>query len=129
VEAEFLVRVQFTTTQAGTIEATLDWTYAENDLDLALVRGDCSFEQFIDEQCQILAFSESETAKPEKVRVPGEAAGPHTMFFYNYGPGDESVSYRIVLSPGAVAAAAARSARIDAARLERMRRARGFVSF
>ena len=105
LEAEFTGRLPFTTTRAGMLEATVDWTYATNDLDVALVQGDCSFEQAAAAQCTVLAISESTTAKPEKITANSAAAGTYTLFIENTGPGDESISFQVVLTPSATGAA------------------------
>ncbi len=105
LEVDFVARVPFTTSQSGTLDITLDWTFATNDLDVFLLRGTCSFDDFFDEVCPTLAFSVSTTAKPEKIRFAGAAAGAYTLFVGNIGPADESASYQVVLSPGAAASA------------------------
>ncbi len=105
LEAEFTGRLAFTTTRAGTLEATVDWTYATNDVDVALVQGDCSFEQATAQQCTVLAFSVSTTAKPEKITASNAAAGTYTLFIENTGPGDESLAFQVVLTPSATSAA------------------------
>jgi len=105
LEAGFTGRLPFTTSRAGAIEATVDWTYATNDVDVALVKGDCTFDQFEAGQCQILSFAISVSTKPEKVRTDGAAAGAYTLFVENTGPGDESVSLQVVLTPSATGSA------------------------
>ena len=102
-----LAVIPFTTTLPGTVDVTVDWTFAANDVDVYLARGACSFDQFVADQCQVIAFSESVTAKPEKVSAAGTTAGAHTLFIGNLGPDDESVAYQIVLSPTRAASAAA----------------------
>ena len=104
--AGFTGRVPFTTTRTGLLEATVDWTFAANDVDVLLARGDCSFEQLEAAQCPILAFSISTTAKPERIRFDGAAAGPYTLFVENTGATNESVSFQVVLTPSATASAA-----------------------
>lgn len=99
LEAEFTGRVPFTTTRTGNLEATVDWTFAANDVDVLLTSGDCSFDQLIANQCTILTFSVSTTAKPERIRSDSAAAGAYTLFVENTGPGDESVSFQVVLTP------------------------------
>jgi hypothetical protein len=94
----------FTTTRTGNLEATVDWTFPANDIDVLLTRGDCSFEQAEAGQCTVLVFSLSTTAKPEKIRTDGAAAGAYTLFVENSGPGDESVSFQVVLTPTTAAA-------------------------
>jgi hypothetical protein len=95
----------FTTARAGALEATVDWTYATNDIDVYLVRGDCSGDQFLALQCTIAAFSESTTAKPEKIRADNAAAGTYSLFIANIGKSDERLSFQVVLTPSATGAA------------------------
>jgi hypothetical protein len=107
LKVNFVARAApFTTTSTGTLEATVDWTFAKNDVDVFLTRGDCSPQQFVDVQCNIAAFSVSETAKPEKVRLTGAAPGVYTLLVGNGGPDDESLSWQVVLTPTTAAAAA-----------------------
>jgi len=104
LKANQVGRLPFTTSRTGALDATVDWSSATNDVDVALVRGDCSFEQFTAQQCTVLAFSVSLTAKPEKVRVDNAAAGSYTLFIENTGPGDERLGYQVVLTPSATGA-------------------------
>ena len=108
LQAGFVGRVPpFTTTRAGTLDATVEWTFASNDVDAVIARGDCSLEQFVAMQCQILAFAVGTTAKPEKLTVSGAAAGTYTLLIGNAGPADESVAWQVVLTPSASSASVA----------------------
>jgi hypothetical protein len=98
-----------TTTVAGSLTATVEWTFAGNDIDVYLISGNCSFEQFFAQQCPELAFSESTTAKPERITVAQAPAGAYTLFVWNIGPGDESWSFQVVLTPSASSAAFSRA--------------------
>jgi hypothetical protein len=98
LEAGFVGLLPFSTGLSGSLEVVVDWTFATNDVDVALVRGNCSFEQFEAQQCPVLAFSLSTTAKPERIRADGAAAGAYTLFVENTGPDDESLSYQIILT-------------------------------
>jgi hypothetical protein len=99
-----LAIIPLITTLPGTLDVTVDWTFASNNVDVYLARGSCSFEQFVATQCQVLSTSESATAKPEKLRVPGTTAGTYTLLVGNRGPADESVAYQVVLTPSAASA-------------------------
>ena len=112
LEAGFTGRVIVTTTQAGTLKATVDWTFDENDIDVGIFAGDCSFDQFVGGQCEMVAASASTTAKPE--RIEGAAsAGTYTLFIVNIGPGDETLSYQVVLTPDATAASSASRSKLQ----------------
>jgi hypothetical protein len=85
----------FTTTMTGNLDATVDW----NDLDVYITRGDCTPQQFIDVQCNIAAFSESTTAKPERAQLAAAPPGVYTLLVGNAGPREESLSWQVVLTP------------------------------
>jgi hypothetical protein len=105
LEAGMVLRTVFTTTLSGRLDATVNWTFVEDDLDVYVTPGVCTFEQFFGGQCPPAGFSESETAKPEAVTVQGAAPGSYTLFVGNLGPRDESLSWQVVLTPGAAATA------------------------
>lgn len=105
LEAGWIAWLPFPTSRAGSLEATVDWTFATNDLDVYLVKGDCNFDQLDAGQCEVLASSESRTAKPEKVRIESAPAATYTIFIYNDGPGDETLSFQVVLSASVAASA------------------------
>jgi len=117
LEVDFIGRAApFTTTATGNLEATVDWTFASDDVDVFLARGDCTPEQFIDTQCNIAAFSTSETAKPEKVRLTAAPPGVYTLLVGNAGPERESLSWQVVLTPTVASTAPAVSAATTSAR-------------
>jgi hypothetical protein len=109
LEAGWIGWLPFPTSRAGSLEATVDWTYASNNLDVYLVKGECNYDQLYAGQCETLASSDSPTAKPEKVRLESAPAGTYTIFVDNLGPGDESLSFQVILTAGPAASAARRS--------------------
>jgi uncharacterized protein YfaP (DUF2135 family) len=110
IGSETLGYIQFTTTAGGRLDITVDWTFASNDLDIALVKGFCTEDQFLDGSCNPLAITESETAKPEKLSVPSTTAGQYTLYVANFGDRDESISYQAVLTASATGASAGATA-------------------
>lgn len=92
----------FTTSSVGRLDATLDWTFARCDLDLYVLpaSASCTADQFNARQCQFVAFSESTTAKPEKISVASLPAGAYKLLITNWGPVEESFSYQAVLTTG-----------------------------
>ena len=104
--ARLLAVIPLTTSATGKIDVTVDWTFATNDVDVYLARGACSFDQFVAQQCTVVTFSESTSAKPEKISAPGAAAGSYVLLIGNRGPTDESVAYQVVLTTGGGASAA-----------------------
>ena len=105
--------VPFTTSAAGTIGATVDWTFATNDVDIYLARGNnlCTIDQFNNNQCQFLGSTTSVSTKPETLSVSNLTAGPYTMYIVNWGSTQESVGYQITLAgpPGASASSTPRT--------------------
>jgi len=101
LRAGFVSFANFSTTSVGTLEATVDWTFPANDLDVYLTPGTCTFAQLTANQCTTVAFSESVTAKPERVRATNVAVGAYTIWVANAGPGDETLSYQVVFSGNA----------------------------
>src|SRR5262245_47386978 len=51
----------FTTSVAGRLEVTVDWTFATNDLDVYVARGACTVDQVNQKTCNFASFSESRT--------------------------------------------------------------------
>jgi hypothetical protein len=90
-------RVEFSTSGAGTLEVNVDWTFASNDVDFVIMRGNCSFNQFYAEQCQEVASAEG-TTKPERLTLSNFAAGGYTLFVVNLGLSAESGNYQIYLT-------------------------------
>jgi hypothetical protein len=88
----------FTTTRTGDLEFVVDWTFASNNLDLLLFRGECSEEQFLAEQCNLADSADSTTAKPERVGIGSAAAGTYTLVVINLGETEESFSYQVLLT-------------------------------
>ena len=107
LESSTAAPVVFTTTRTGTLEAIVDWTFAENDLDLFLARGDepCTLDTFNDRSCGFIATEESVTLKPERLRVTGLAAGTYSLYVANFGDTDDSISWQLLLTtvPGSAA--------------------------
>lgn len=101
LKPDFLLIVPFSTTTRGDLEAVADWTFATNNLDLFLVAGTnpCSTPDGIDfSACSVLVAEVNPSTKPERLRVPALAAGAYTLYIGNHGPGDESLSYQILLT-------------------------------
>jgi hypothetical protein len=106
IEVGVVSFANFATQRSGTVEAVVDWTFPANDLDVYVTPATCSFEQLIADQCSVLGFSESVTAKPERVRITNVAAGNYILWVANAGPGDDRLSYQVILTANAVAAEA-----------------------
>jgi hypothetical protein len=96
--------VPFTTSSAGTVEATVDWTFPTNTVWMFIAMGSCSGQQFANVACpdgpgcpcQFATGSEASAPKPRVLTVSNAAAGPYTLIVWNLGPREESVSYQVV---------------------------------
>ena len=95
--ANYILWLPFPTARAGLLEAAVDWASAANDLNVYIVKGECTYDQLNAGQCETLVSSES-TNKPEALRYQSPQASTYTIFIHNRGPGDESVSFQVVLS-------------------------------
>ena len=87
----------FSIQRIGTVEATVDWTLADNNFDVYLTPGSCTFDQLRADQCSYVAFSQS-VAKPERVRATNVAAGTYTIWIFNFGTRDDTLSYQVVFT-------------------------------
>ncbi len=102
LEPSVVLPVLFTTANLGDLEAIVDWTFATNDLDVLLVRGNdpCrgANDRFDLSLCTVIAAETGTTTKPERLRVRGLAAGTYTLYIGNIGPTRESLSFQILLT-------------------------------
>ena len=90
------VLIPFNVPATGTLDVTVDWTVAANEIDVYLAVGTCTAQQW--PNCAWIAASESRDFKPERLRVVGVTAGPYVLDIGSIGLGDESVSYQVVLT-------------------------------
>jgi hypothetical protein len=106
VGSKVVVPDTFTTSSAGTLTVTVDWTFASNDVDIFVARGSepCTLQTFNDRSCGFLASDESTTMKPEKLTMSNLAAGTYTLYVANFGSTDESVACHITLTGGGAGA-------------------------
>jgi hypothetical protein len=96
--------VTFDVSPTGTIDATVDYTYADTLLLVWIAKGQCSPEQFNNDQCQFVASSVT-GGKPRRVSATGQTAGTYTLIVGSLGPKVEAISYQIVFSATAASAA------------------------
>jgi len=90
--------VPFNTTVAGDVEAVVDWTFTSNDIDIGIMRGDCTVNGVLGGRCTSVVESQSVTAKPERVTAANLAAGNYTLLIVNEGPGGESGTYQMFIT-------------------------------
>jgi hypothetical protein len=90
--------VPFSTNVAGDVEAVVDWTFNANDVDIGIMRGDCTVNGVLAGRCSTVVESLSVTAKPERVTATNLAAGSYTLLIVNEGPGRESGTYQMFIT-------------------------------
>lgn len=112
------------TTETGSFDVTVDWTFASNDVDVAIARGACSIEDVLADRCLYSAMTTSTTAKPERLRLANQPAGTYTLVVANFGPEDESIAYQAVFTPGTSAASTSVGAGARSDKFSRLRGAR-----
>ena len=102
LDSKVIAPVVFTTTATGTLDMTVDWTFASNDVDIFLARGSepCTLATFNNRTCGFIATEESTTMKPSKLRAPSLAAGTYSLYVANFGDTDESIAWQFLLTTG-----------------------------
>jgi hypothetical protein len=96
IRARGTVLVPFTIPSTGTLDITVDWTFAANEIDIYLAVGSCTPQQWPD--CAWIAGSESRDFKPERLRLVAGAPGAYVLDIGNISSGAESVSYEVTLT-------------------------------
>jgi hypothetical protein len=94
--------INFTTTKAGTLTATVDWTFATNQMEMALAKGTntCfSNNNFDFNLCtnDVVSATSADGSKPKLLTVGSLPAGTYTLYVANLGPNAESWSFQIFL--------------------------------
>lgn len=106
--------VPFTTTKTGTLDISVDWTFAEDHIIVYVAQDACSFEQLKASQCKLVAVSETTTPKPRTLSVQSAAAGGYVLWIGNLGPKQESVSYQVALTTVGGASVESQPATVEA---------------
>jgi hypothetical protein len=92
-----------TTTQAGNLTYTVDWTFPQDAIQVLVSAGaPCTIAQINAGQCNFIASTPAQTTpKPAVVNLHGAAAGGYVLYVGNRGPQNESVSFELTLTTGA----------------------------
>jgi hypothetical protein len=88
-----------TTTTAGRLDVTLDWSSPSSTMGLVVAQEPCSFDQFQAGSCRVLLNSSS-PPKPLKGSVQSLPVGTYALFFGNLNAVVESAAVQVVLSSG-----------------------------
>lgn len=91
--------VEVTVTGTGTVDATAQWTFSANDVDLFLTDRSCNATSYFNlGNCNIMARADSFTSKPEVIRQ-SLSSGVYRLWVYNDGPGSESGTLIVGFTP------------------------------
>jgi hypothetical protein len=101
----------FTTSAAGRLDISLDWTFTSSMMAVVVVRaGSCPFDQLQAGTCTFLVQGGGPGTgvppgtKPLKISTPNFAAGAYNLIILTATTQDESASIQVVLSQGSCAA-------------------------
>ena len=92
----------FDISSTGTIDATVDYTFADNMLVLYIASGECTGDMWAADQCEYVAAS-FDGPKPRTLSATNQPAGAYTLVILNRGPQAESFAVQVVFTaqPGA----------------------------
>jgi hypothetical protein len=86
----------FTAQRNGTVNANVNWNSSGNDVDIYATLGTCAnLDVLINGGCNVIAFSESATAKPETLTFSVSNGNLYSLVAVNLGPGSDTVTIRL----------------------------------
>lgn len=89
----------FTTTRAGNLDITVDWTYSDSEIWVYIGQGACTESQVQAGQCSYIFQSRVAPPKPAVLTFPNLAAGGYTLLISNVSMRAESVAFVVGLTP------------------------------
>lgn len=95
--------VRFTTTSTGRIDSTVDWTLSSDSMRVVIATGSntCFDGTFINFSICNKVSDIAGASKPTQTSLPGQPAGPYTLYIDNLGPNTEAVSWQVFVTiPG-----------------------------
>lgn len=96
VPAQDAFGVAFTAQRNGAVDAAVDWTTAANNVDVYATAGDCAgIAAVLAGGCNVIASSESETAKPEAITFSAANGTTYRVWAYNRGPATDTLTIRL----------------------------------
>jgi hypothetical protein len=106
----------FQTPATGTLDATVDWTFAADAISVFIGPGGvCTLAQLNAGTCAFIASSQTTTPKPRVLTVPSAAAGTYTIYVFNGGPNTESGTVQVGLTTSTASAGVAGRAGVPGA--------------
>jgi hypothetical protein len=88
-----LLDVEITGTGSGTVDATVEWTFATDDVDIYVTAQGCSIDMLAANQCAYKTKADSTTTKPEKVTFSVSGGDKYRFWIVNFGPQAESGTF------------------------------------
>jgi hypothetical protein len=99
--------VDFGIPSAGTVEATVDWTFPSSGVWVAMTTPDCNdFVQAFLGQCSHIGSPNVGSSKPKRVSGSVTQGGPGRLWIANFATVDESMALQITLTTTRTASAA-----------------------
>jgi hypothetical protein len=102
LQARQIVKYDYTTEQAGTVDYTLQYQNPESEVSLWATDRQCNYWQFGRDDCDYLVKS-LEGSTPRTMRATGVPAGTYSIFVGS-GAYDEHMVLEIAVTPDAAAA-------------------------
>jgi len=90
------IDVSITGSGSGTLDATANWTFSSDDIDIYVTSTGCS-DIFLG-GCSIQAQANSATTKPERVTLGVTAGSNYRIWVVNFGPGFETGTLEVGLT-------------------------------
>ena len=88
--------VAFTAQRNGTVDVNVNWNNASNDIDIYVTTGNCpNRDSLISGLCNVIAFSESASAKPEVLTFAASNGTAYRVWALNLGPSTETITIRL----------------------------------
>ena len=88
--------VVFTAQRNGTVDVDVNWTNSANDIDIYVASGTCAtLDILLGGGCNVIAFSESATAKPETATFSATNGTTYSIFARHIGPGTDTITIRL----------------------------------
>jgi hypothetical protein len=93
----------FDISSTGTINARVNYTFADSLVDVWLARGECTSEMFSADQCNYVATSSDDPpatggmASETTLFATNQPAGTYTLIISNGGPDEEMFAVQVIL--------------------------------
>jgi hypothetical protein len=89
-------QLQFTALRNGAVDANVDWNDGNNDVDIYATAGPCpDFDTLLAGGCSVITFSDSDTAKPERLNFNISDNTVYAVWAFNLGPGQDTVTVTV----------------------------------